>query len=56
LRSDFFIGVINPAASPGQKVMAFIGVVQLERNQQLLPVDVGSVLREADTLVVEPDG
>ena len=37
------------------KLVAFSGVVQIERNQQLLPVAVGSVFRESDTLVLEPD-
>ena len=36
--------------------MAFKGILHIERHQQLVRVAVGSVLREADTLVVEPDG
>ena len=38
------------------RILAVRGAVQVERNQQLVPVVAGSVMREADTLVVEPDG
>ena len=37
-------------------VMVFKGILHIERNQKVVPVAVGSVLRESDTLVVEPDG
>ena len=38
------------------KLMAFKGVLHILRHEQLIPAAVGSVLRESDTLVVEPDG
>lgn len=51
----FLLALSSLLPAHAGKLMAFSGVVQIERNQQLLPVVVGSVLREADTLVLEPD-
>ncbi|MBC7610302.1 MAG: FecR domain-containing protein [Polaromonas sp.] len=37
-------------------LLAAKGQVQIERNQKIVLASIGSVLREADTLMVEPDG
>lgn len=48
------LSVLVPAHA--SRLMAFRGILHIERNQQLAQVAVGTVFREGDTLVVEPDG
>ena len=55
LAAGFLLALSILLPAQASKLMAFSGVVQIERNQQLVPVVVGSVLREADTLILEPD-
>lgn len=56
LTAAFVLALLPLLPAHASKVLAVRGLVQIERNQQLVPVVVGSVMRESDTLVVEPDG